>query len=223
MSFILDALRKSEHERQRSATPGLSQVPAATPQPHTPPWALAVMSVLVAAVLALGAAWWQSSRAPVEVAASAPTVERSVELPPPAPRAVAPQQAAPARLPPRENSSLSAAAASTTGGVETASAGALGREPEQDVATGPRAEAFGESSAPALPSAAALTAEGVVLPPLKLELHAFSARPRDRFVFINGRKYVEGDRLAEGPQVLSIEPTGAVLAHAGRRFMLVQE
>ena len=60
MSFILDALRKSEHERQRSATPGLSQVPLATPQPHTPPWALAVMSVLVAAVLALGVAWWQS-------------------------------------------------------------------------------------------------------------------------------------------------------------------
>jgi general secretion pathway protein B len=87
----------------------------------------------------------------------------------------------------------------------------------------PRSEALGESSAPALPSAATLAAEGVALPPLKLELHAFSTRPRDRFVFINGRKYVEGDRLPEGPQVLSIEPTGAVLAHAGRRFVLVQQ
>jgi general secretion pathway protein B len=74
-----------------------------------------------------------------------------------------------------------------------------------------------------LPSAAALAAEGVALPSLRLELHAFSGRPHERFVFINGRKYVEGDRLAEGPQVVSIAPTGAVLAHAGRQFMLVQD
>ena len=68
-----------------------------------------------------------------------------------------------------------------------------------------------------------LAAEGVAVPPLRLELHAFSAQPRDRFVFINGRKYQEGDRLVEGPQVVAIEPTGAVLTHAGRRFILVQE
>jgi general secretion pathway protein B len=233
VSFILDALRKSEHERQRSAAPGLSQVPLATPEPQTPRWALAVMGVLVATVLVLGAAWWQSSRAPAEVAVAAPTVERSVGLPP-ATRVVAPQQAAPTRLPQRESSSLSAAAASAAGDVETASAGAQTREPELAPAprvqalgnngeAAPRSEALGESSAPALPSAATLAAEGVALPPLKLELHAFSTRPRDRFVFINGRKYVEGDRLPEGPQVLSIEPTGAVLAHAGRRFVLVQQ
>jgi general secretion pathway protein B len=191
------------------------------------------MGVLVATVLVLGAAWWQSSRAPAEVAVAAPTVERSVGLPP-ATRVVAPQQAAPTRLPQRESSSLSAAAASAAGDVETASAGAQTREPELAPAprvqalgnngeAAPRSEALGESSAPALPSAATLAAEGVALPPLKLELHAFSTRPRDRFVFINGRKYVEGDRLPEGPQVLSIEPTGAVLAHAGRRFVLVQQ
>jgi general secretion pathway protein B len=233
VSFILDALRKSEHERQRSSAPGLSQVPLATPEPQTPRWALAVMGVLVATVLVLGAAWWQCSRAPAEVAVAAPTVERSVGLPP-ATRVVAPQQAAPTRLPQRESSSLSAAAASAAGDVETASAGAQTREPELAPAprvqalgnngeAAPRSEALGESSAPALPSAATLAAEGVALPPLKLELHAFSTRPRDRFVFINGRKYVEGDRLPEGPQVLSIEPTGAVLAHAGRRFVLVQQ
>ena len=55
MSFILDALRKSEHERQRSAVPGLAQVPLATPQAQIPRWALGVMGVLGAAVLALGA------------------------------------------------------------------------------------------------------------------------------------------------------------------------
>ena len=68
-----------------------------------------------------------------------------------------------------------------------------------------------------------LAAEGVAVPPLHLELHAFSAEAKDRFVFINGRKYKEGDRLAEGPMLVEIAPTGAVLTHAGRRFILVQE
>ena len=75
----------------------------------------------------------------------------------------------------------------------------------------------------ALPSVAMLATEGVAVPPLHLELHAYSAQPRDRFVFINGRKYKEGDRLAEGPMLVEIASTGAVLTHAGRRFILVQE
>ena len=63
----------------------------------------------------------------------------------------------------------------------------------------------------------------MALPELRLELHRFREQARERFVFINGRKYVEGDRLAEGPQIVSIVPTGAVLVHSGRRFLLVPE
>jgi len=225
VSFILDALRKSEHERQRSATPGLSQVPLATPQPEMPRWALGVIVSLVAAVLVLGGAWWQSTRAPADVAASssprtssAPTVERRVDLPPPAPRTVTTQQAAPSRPPAEVESPLSAAAASSTGGSNAGAAenAAAGFTPPPRLTNLP-------DDAVALPSVAMLAAEGVAVPPLRLELHAFSAQPRDRFVFINGRKYVEGDRLVEGPLLVEIEPTGAVLTHAGRRFILVQE
>jgi hypothetical protein len=74
-----------------------------------------------------------------------------------------------------------------------------------------------------LPSVVALLAQGVSLPELRLELLAFREQPRDRFVFINGRKYVEGDRLIEGPQLQSIAPTGAVLVYAGRRFLLAPQ
>ncbi len=74
MSFILDALRKSEHERQRSAVPGLSQVPLAAPQPQMPRWALGVLGVLIAAVVVLGGAWWLTAGGPAESAAAAPTV-----------------------------------------------------------------------------------------------------------------------------------------------------
>jgi general secretion pathway protein B len=72
-------------------------------------------------------------------------------------------------------------------------------------------------------SASALAAEGIAVPPLHLQLHAYSQRPADRFVFINGTKYVEGDRLAEGPQLVTIEPNGAVLSQQGRRFLLAPD
>jgi general secretion pathway protein B len=224
VSFILDALRKSEHERQRSAVPGLSQVPLATPQPQLPRWALAVIGMLVAAVLVIGGAWWQSTRVPAEVASSQPdsspaaTVERTVALPAPAPRNTASQQSAPARLPLQDESPLSTAAASSTGSTSGSDTDDASLEPSPF----PRPTNLPDDVV-ALPNVAMLAAEGVAVPPLRLELHAFSAQPRARFVFINGRKYVEGDRLVEGPLLVAIQPTGAVLAHAGRRFMLVQE
>jgi general secretion pathway protein B len=233
VSFILDALRKSEHERQRATVPGLSQVPLATPRPQMPRWALAVIGVLGAAVLALGFAWFYGTRAPELAATPPPTVERSVQLPPPAPRSAAPQQAAPSRLPAGE-SKLSAAAGSSTSpaGESTLSTAAASSTAPSSASSAPiaspqltpptRVTNLPDDSV-ALPSIAVLTAEGVAVPPLRLELHAFSAQPRDRFVFINGRKYMEGDRLAEGPMLVAIEPTGAVLTHAGRRFILVQE
>jgi general secretion pathway protein B len=224
MSFILDALRKSEHERQRSTVPGLSQVPLATPTAQLPRWALLVIGILAAAVLVLGAAWWQSSREPSTVAAAAaaiPMIERSVQLPPPA--------ASPPPPPPRPFISEPAAQARSTALAAAADTGAddegddTPNFAEPDFAARNPEPASAARDGPALPSAAALIANGVVLPPLRLELHAFAEQPRDRFVFINGRKYVEGERIVEGPQIVSIERAGAVLLHAGHRFLLIAE
>jgi general secretion pathway protein B len=121
----------------------------------------------------------------------------------------------------RTEPSLADAAATSSAGTEPLTSAAAPRQVNL-----PDDAASLRSPDPAslnLPSAAALAAQGIAVPPLRLELHAYSERPRDRFVFINGRKYAEGDVLAEGPQVVSIEPTGVVLAHSGRRFVLVQE
>jgi general secretion pathway protein B len=221
VSFILDALRKSEHERQRSTVPGLSQVPVAAPQPQLPRWAVVVMGALAGVVLVLGAAWWQSLRAPEEPSGSqARIVERSIELPPPSSTAVPSRPAASTPFAPPTAPSLSAAAEATATRVESTS-GTAGPGPSVPVSAPARLDL--PTDGVTLPSAAALAAEGIAVPPLRLELHAFSSRPHERFVFINGRKYVEGERLVEGPQVVSIAPTGAVLAHAGRQFLLVQD
>lgn len=215
MSFILDALRKSEHERQRSTLPGLAQVPLAAPTAQLPRWVLVLIGVLAAAVLVLGGAWWQSTRAPAGLAASMPMVERSVELP-------APPAAAPRPLP-ELTPGLPRAAEAVSPARETGLAAAATARSEAAEPSFADPEPVRAADRPALPSAAALVAQGIALPPLRLELHAFSEQPRDRFVFINGRKYVEGERLPEGPQLVAIERTGAVLSHAGQRFLLVQE
>jgi hypothetical protein len=48
----------------------------------------------------------------------------------------------------------------------------------------------------------------------------YGATAADRMVFINGRKYVEGQHVGGDVVVERITAEGAVLAHEGRRFLL---
>src|SRR5262245_3068017 len=84
MSFILDALRKSEHERQRAAMPGVAQVPFGLPRRELPTWATALIVVLVVALLALGGAWWRAARSDATATTQA-NVHGEVPLALPAP------------------------------------------------------------------------------------------------------------------------------------------
>ncbi len=221
MSFILDALRKSEHERQRSAVPGLTHVPLATPRRELPGWALLVIGVLAAAVLVLGGAWWQSQRSLSAPAASSPTaVAAPIVATPPAiamPPVAAPTSVAIAAPPAPQT-----AVVSTSSLQDSESAAALD-ERTQSLASAAIVPKRPAPSGPTLPSAASLLAQGINVPPLKLELHAYSDKPVERFVFINGRKYREGERLIEGPEVVRIEPNGVVLSEQGQRFQLAPE
>jgi general secretion pathway protein B len=222
VSFILDALRKSETERQRSAVPNVSQVPFAVARPRLPVWAVALIVALGVAVLGLGGAWWVTVRTDSAAAASqasAPTVSVPLEIPalePPTARDE-PIDAGDGELP-RSLATLVEGSGSTrteasaaTAVPETTRAAAVPETPRATVG-------------PTLPSPAALAAEGVALPPLKLELHVFYRdRPGDRFVIVNGARYREGEQLAEGPRVVAIEEAGAVLAYQGRQVFLTQE
>lgn len=216
MSFILDALRKSEHERQRSALPSLAHVPMATPVPQLPRWATLLIGLLAAAVLLLAVAWWQSSRTPSPETPTRAVVERPLALPAPpvAAPAAPPTAASPTGSGPLGNSRPLAEAAAVAS--EPLAAASRVAAPAAD---GPPPATPG----PALPSAASLLGEGIALPTLRLELHAYAEQPSARFVFINGRRYVEGERLADGPDLVAIEPQGAVLSYSGRRFLVMPE
>lgn len=78
MSFILDALRKSESERHQDARPSITRIPETIPARGLPPWALGTIAALALGVVVLaGAFWWmsQSSRESVitEMLAAAET------------------------------------------------------------------------------------------------------------------------------------------------------
>lgn len=55
---------------------------------------------------------------------------------------------------------------------------------------------------------------------LTLDVLVYSDTPSERLVFINGRKYVEGQRTEQGLVVEAITPQGAMLNDQGRRFLL---
>ncbi len=231
MSFILDALRKSEHERQRSAVPGLTHVPLAAPRRELPGWALLVIGVLAAAVLVLGGAWWQSQRSLNAPAASLPTaLAAPVASTPPTAAAPAPTVAPAIATPPAAAPTTVAIAAPPVQQPAVASTSSL--LDSESAAFDERTQSLASAAivpkrpapmGPTLPSAASLQAQGINVPPLRLELHAYSDKPTERFVFINGRKYREGERLTEGPEVVRIEPSGVVLSEQGQRFQLAPE
>ncbi|HUO20030.1 MAG TPA: hypothetical protein VMU44_09685, partial [Steroidobacteraceae bacterium] len=54
MSFILDALKKSENDRQRQGGPALFEVKVAPPRSTLPPWAVAIAVLFVLNLAVVG-------------------------------------------------------------------------------------------------------------------------------------------------------------------------
>lgn len=103
MSFILDALKKSESDRQRQSGPALFEVRVASPKTQLPWWALAVGALLLVNIVIVG--WLLSRRsAHAESVATAPPPATSNVAPVNAPvnaPVTAPAPAAPAPVVPQ--------------------------------------------------------------------------------------------------------------------------
>lgn len=227
MSLILDALRKSENQRQRESGPVLAVVPEAVERRAPAPWmwilgALLALNVLVLAALLL----FDSDPEPATLEAapgtsrSAPTVRvrapMAVDLPAPRPAGgeVRPLavELSPAMRP--------ASATGTAGANATAPRLATPARAESQAPVAPS----GNGHEPNLPSFNELVVKGQLnVPAMHLDIHVYSDDPAERFVFLNMRKYREGDDTREGPQVERIAVDGVVMSHEGRRFVLPRE
>lgn len=254
MSFILDALKKSENERQRTIGPSLADAPMRRHQADRPWWAIAVAALLIVnlGVLLLVLTRKDDKPAPATAAPSIPTAAAATaapmartQPPPPAARAQ-PTQAAPVVTDPSVRSLAEeadgtyddpylasgsealdapshpglAAAANVPSGpsiVRPIEAPAVAPLPA-GAATAARSATQGGSES--VPTMNALAATGVSLPDLHLDIHVYSTKPAERFIFVNMRKYHEGDTLTEGPTIERITPEGAVVNQQGQRFLL---
>lgn len=257
MSFILEALKKSENERQRTVGPSLADVPISMPREQKPWWAFAVGALLLVNLFVLlfvlislrgkdDPQPTAAAAAPTEQPAPAttpsqtqppPTTQRVIE---PAPVTPAPQTArsqTPARNPavrslaeeadvdyPAEYPALAAAARVPEGPPIVRPIETPDRAPSV-IRPGASSSAAAAATEPAevLPTLQDLAAGGTHLPDLHLDIHVHSPVPAERFVFVNMRKYVEGQTLAEGPSVERITADGVVLNHRGMRFLLPRQ
>jgi general secretion pathway protein B len=248
MSLILEALRKSEAERQRGRAPGLFVEQMATrpaARAKAPAWAWGLGALLLAAVLLLG--WREWSREP---RGQVPNQERGqVQFPAPAPAgtpaqapAAAPsmpaESQAPRPLTPPATVAAAAAREPATVAAESAPAATAAAPATPEAPTpgpspmppAPDAASPAEvnltpfpAPAESLPSLASLDAgTRAQLPPLKLSMHVFAEQPAQRFVILDGRRMGEGASPAAGIVLEEIRREGLVLSVNGQRLLLAR-
>jgi|SoiMetStandDraft_2_1073263.scaffolds.fasta_scaffold00163_9 type II secretory pathway predicted ATPase ExeA len=58
---------------------------------------------------------------------------------------------------------------------------------------------------------------------LKIDMLVWAVEPRQRMVYVNGQKYIEGEKLANGAILQQIEPNGIILLQEGQRLRLRSE
>ncbi len=219
MSFILDALKKSESERQRQAGPALLEMRIIPPARGLPIWAIVIGAILLVSVGVLGWLALRSHPAPMPATAHAAV-----------PASTSPPSAG--ATPAQENVPLSATAPEVPARMAP-EAPSRGAADAGDAIEANPPEANESDNEPAVVPQAGSQAGGRnaaqlrkyseisgTVPELRLELHVYSANPAERYAFINMHKVHEGDTTPEGAQVLQITRDGVVLDYNGSEFLL---
>lgn len=242
MSYILDALRKAERERGIAQVPNLMTVhETVTAKPQKRIWLIsAVLLVCVAALFLVVFSIYKSS-APSTIqqvnrevkaeAAAQPSAVESTQ----SPAKPAVQAANPEREPPRKPNVTS----STPTSVQTTDSTAIRNAATQE--SRPRSEStppqiksstqppinpgapvpVATQSAPAPDnSAPAEISLREAMAKMKISILMYDEAKSGRMVFINNRKYLEGDYVDGRYLIESISLEGAVLSYKGERALL---
>ena len=241
MSYILDALRRADAERERGAVPSLQsqqhtiiEDDAATARPRSLVWAVVALAVALLAVLGwnlLGGGATPPPRAPIEgsITTPAPAPLPALQPAPAFPTATAPAVPAAPAMPAQAATASVAPApqpAPTATAAPTSRTAADARRP----APAPAAKRVAATT-PATHGAAGATAEPRVyaqselpdeirrdLPKIAFNGSSYSGDAASRMVMINGQVFHEGDRLAQGLVLERIRLKSAVFAYKGWRY-----
>ena len=213
MSFILDALKRSETDRQQQASAEFSNVPTGDHAPRAPRWLWVLGGLLAINLLVLLGLFLRSDDAPAAAAIVDRPVAATVKQGTPDTESTTSfaRQIEEARRTVPTRRDVPAPLSSTS--RETVSA------PLQNPAPTPLA-----TRAATLPTFYEVVSNGTLtLPDLHLDIHVYSETPEDRFVFINMSKQRENSQLREGPTVEEITAEGVVLEYRGTTFLLPRE
>jgi general secretion pathway protein B len=233
MSYILDALRKADAERERGTVPGIHAQPifagapaSAAARSGIPMWAWIGAALLVLGLAAVAAwAWLGNGSTPPAVARSAA---------PPAP-AAAPVTASvpvvPAPTPTPSPAPTTAAVASVPSAAPVARKPAVAAAAPKPVVAEPRPAPMPAS--PASAKAGDSYDENRVyalkelpddirsqLPAVSVGGSMYSVKKADRILIINGQVLHEGDAVAPGLMLEQIRLKAAVLAFKGYRYAI---
>lgn len=241
MSYILEALKKSEQERQLGAVPRPELALPAQGRPSRSwwPWLLAAVLLLNAGILV----WLMLRPAPSPLLAQAdgagtpaaslsasaagsgapaPAVATGAGVKPPAAattgaetadtRAAAVAQPAPQPQSPPQPEPVSRAQP-VRGSVQWMSQPETGADPAASDPVQPDA-----AGVPHWEELSAAEKSGLTRP--RLDVHVYAEAPAQRFVLIDLRRYREGERLASGGRLEAITPEGVIIGARGIRYRI---
>ena len=231
MSFILEALRKSEAARRRSETPDLFSTMHDAPAParerrHAPVWIVGVVGVCSLGI----ATWLVLQREPAPTAAVAPlpqaaiidaTVDTPADAPVAAPavEATQPAPSIPSPLPaqPMTAPAPPPPAPATIAALPAAppAAASLPEPPPAPRPATPRPASDGRPMALSELDAGSRKQ----LPALKMSMHMWNEDAGRRFVILDGQRLGEGDLIGDA-QIESITRDGVVLNWQGARLQI---
>lgn len=205
MSFILDALKKSETERQEQTGAEFSNVPSSSGEPQSFKWLWILALLLLVNVIVLFGILLRGEDVPDT---PAPIEQTAVEQSQPASSSFEDRVAEARQNQPAPDTTTAEPPPLQTANVAPAEASA------QTVS----------QSRPRLMTIDELRLDGsLVLPELHIDIHVYAEDPAERFVFINMKKHRENSQLDEGPVVAEITTDGVILEHQGSTFLLPRE
>lgn len=233
MSYILDALKKSDQQRQRGATPTLQAAQLTVAAPKRPLFIYYGLLAAVLLVTGIMIGWlrpWQAEQAP-----PAPTLlgTEAVAAKPPTP--VSQQTPAPLAAPPEmPGKTAQEIAAPNLSRAGQAVPEAVAVKPNSPASPSP---GISNSRLPdSVTPGAALPVDGAAqeqkaipmdelpvqiqreIPAMAVQLHAYSNLPGERIVYINSNKLREGQSLMPGLRLEQITPDGMIFSYKGYRF-----
>lgn len=239
MSYILDALRRADAERERGAVPNIHAQPFQGPSNDnesprtTPPWLWIALALLAAAVLALGWKLFASdpprdqvaavtpvapAPAPTPASSATPSMPPSPSLtsatPPPPPLPVPLQPVQPLPITPPTPASRAAAAPSKATSKPIARA-----EAAPAAATTPSPASAPASAVERIYAVSELPEEvRRSLPALPIGGAMYSKNAADRMLIVGGQILHEGDTIAPDLKLEQIRLKSAVFRYKAYRY-----